>query len=74
MNENKEEQKLRGMDAQTESPILNRTVPPTLHKQTITTQNGQLHLIAFHPWTFSAPELNYNVHNKELLTNFEAFK
>src|SRR5882724_1814044 len=36
--------------------------------------NGKLHPIAFHSRTFSAPELNYNVHDKELLAIFEAFK
>ena len=40
----------------------------------ITTLNGELHLIAFHSRTFSAPELNYDVHDKELLAIFEAFK
>src|SRR5882724_10993121 len=40
----------------------------------IMTPNGDLHPIAFHSWTFSAPELNYDVHDKELLTIFEAFK
>jgi len=40
----------------------------------ITTPNGKLHPIVFHSQTFSAPELNYNVHDKELLTIFEAFK
>src|SRR5882672_9345836 len=40
----------------------------------ITTPNVELHLIAFHSQTFSTPELNYNVHNKELLAIFEAFK
>jgi len=40
----------------------------------ITTLNGELHPIAFHHWMFSALELNYNVHNKELLMIFEAFK
>src|SRR5882724_6607496 len=40
----------------------------------ITTSNGELHPIAFHSWTFSTLELNYDVHNKELLTIFEAFK
>src|SRR5882724_7166421 len=39
-----------------------------------TTLNGKLHPIAFHSRTFSAPELNYDVHNKELLAIFEAFK
>src|SRR5467141_4443088 len=40
----------------------------------ITTPNGELHPIAFHSQTFSTPELNYDVHNKELLAIFEAFK
>src|SRR5882724_5198394 len=40
----------------------------------ITTPDGELHPIAFHSQTLSALELNYNVHNKELLTIFEAFK
>jgi len=39
----------------------------------ITTPNGELHPIAFHSQTFSAPELNYDVHDKELLAIFEAF-
>src|SRR5882724_1452518 len=40
----------------------------------ITTPDGDLHPIAFHSQMFSAPELNYDVHDKELLTIFEAFK
>jgi len=40
----------------------------------IMASNGELHPIALHSRTFSAPELNYNVHDKELLTIFEAFK
>src|SRR5882724_439977 len=40
----------------------------------ITTSNGELHPIVFHSRNFSALELNYDVHNKELLTIFEAFK
>src|SRR5467141_3997435 len=40
----------------------------------ITNPNGKLHPIAFHSQFFSAPELNYNIHNKELLAIFEAFK
>src|SRR5882724_2716471 len=36
--------------------------------------NGDLHPIAFHSQTFSALELNYDVHDKELLAIFEAFK
>src|SRR5882672_6002513 len=40
----------------------------------ITTPNGELHPIAFHSRTFSTLELNYDVHDKELLAIFEAFK
>src|SRR5882724_8860253 len=40
----------------------------------ITTPDGRLHPIAFHSWNCSALELNYHVHEKELLTIFEAFK
>ena len=41
---------------------------------TISPTNGKIHPIAFHSRTFTPPELNYNVHDKELLTIFEAFK
>ena len=37
------------------------------------TEDGELHLIAFHSRTFMSPELNYDMHNKELLAIFEAF-
>src|SRR5882724_8410963 len=40
----------------------------------IMTPDGKLHPIAFHSQTVSALELNYDVHNKELLMIFEAFK
>ena len=36
--------------------------------------NGELHPIAFHSRTFTSTELNYDVHDKELLAIFEAFK
>ena len=35
---------------------------------------GALHPIAFHSCIFTSPELNYDVHDKELLAIFEAFK
>src|SRR5882672_6289836 len=38
----------------------------------ITTPTGELHPIAFHSRTFSALELNYDIHDKELLVIFEA--
>jgi len=40
----------------------------------IMTPNGELHPIAFYSQTFSAPELNYDIHDKELLAIFEAVK
>ena len=40
----------------------------------IMTKNNEIHPVAFHSRTFSAPELNYNVHDKELLAIFKAFK
>ena len=40
----------------------------------ITKSNGEIHPIAFHSRTFSAPELNYDTHDKELLAIFEAFR
>ena len=39
----------------------------------IQTDSGEIHPMAFHSCTFSAPELNYDTHNKELLAIFEAF-
>ena len=36
--------------------------------------NGDIHPIAFHSRTFSTMELNYDVHDKELLAIFDAFK
>ena len=41
---------------------------------TIDPSDNQVHPIAFHSQTFTSPELNYDVHNKELLAIFEAFK
>lgn len=41
----------------------------------ISTQvEGDVHPIAFHSWTFIPTELNYDIHDKELLAIFEAFK
>ena len=41
---------------------------------TISLTDGEIHPIAFHSWTFTPPKLNYDVHDKELLAIFEAFK
>jgi len=40
----------------------------------IMTKDNEIHPIAFHSQTFSALELNYDVHDKELLAIFKAFK
>jgi len=40
----------------------------------IMTKDNEIYPVAFHSWTFSALELNYDVHDKELLVIFEAFK
>ena len=36
--------------------------------------DNEVHPIVFHSCTFMPPELNYDVHDKELLAIFEAFK
>src|SRR3979490_2002166 len=35
---------------------------------------GEIHPITFHSQTFTAPKLNYDIHDKELLAIFKAFK
>jgi len=40
----------------------------------IMTKDNEIHPVAFHSRIFSAPELNYDVHDKELIAIFEAFK
>ena len=40
----------------------------------VATPSGKLHPVAFHSRTFHAPERNYDVHDKELLAIYEAFK
>ena len=39
----------------------------------ITCADGELRPVAFYSWTLTAPELNYDTHDKELLAIFEAF-
>jgi len=71
----------------TSAPILTHWVPDTqLVMETdvsdyaltailsIMTKDNEIHPVAFYSRTFSAPELNYDIHNKELLAIFEAFK
>ena len=40
----------------------------------ITCSDGEIWPVAFYSCTLTVPELNYNTHDKELLTIFEAFK
>jgi len=40
----------------------------------IVNEDNEVHPVAFHSCTFTAVELNYNIHDKELLAIFEAFK
>jgi len=40
----------------------------------IVNKNNKVHPVAFHSHTFTAAELNYDIHDKELLAIFEAFK
>jgi hypothetical protein len=40
----------------------------------ITLSDGEIHPVAFHPRTLTAPELNYNTHDEELLAIFKAFQ
>ena len=40
----------------------------------IVNKDNKVHSVAFHSHTFTAAELNYNTHDKELLAIFEAFK
>ena len=39
-----------------------------------TCPNGEIRPVVFYSRTLTAPELNYNTHDKELLTIFEAFR
>jgi len=40
----------------------------------IVNEENEVHLVAFHFHTFTVAELNYNIHDKELLVIFEVFK
>ena len=40
----------------------------------IVNEDNEVYLVAFHSRTFTIAELNYDIHDKELLAIFEAFK
>jgi len=40
----------------------------------IVNKDNEVHPVAFHSYTFTMVELNYDTHDKELLAIFEAFK
>ena len=40
----------------------------------IVNEKNEVYLVAFHSCTFTMAELNYDIHDKELLVIFEAFK
>jgi len=40
----------------------------------IVNKDNEVHLVAFHSYTFTMVELNYNTHDKKLLAIFEVFK
>jgi len=40
----------------------------------IVNKENEVHLVTFHSCTFTIAELNYDIHDKELLAIFEAFK
>jgi len=40
----------------------------------IINKDNEVHPIAFYSCTFTVAELNYDIHDKELLTIFKAFK
>ena len=41
---------------------------------TVTPSDNQVHPVTFHSWTFNFTELNYDIHDEELLAIFEVFK
>ena len=44
------------------------TIPSIVNKE------SEVHPVIFHFYTFTVVELNYDIHDKELLAIFEAFK
>ena len=59
-----------------DSPIILETDTSDLALAAIlfTYVNGELHPIAFYSWVLNTTELNYDIHSKELLAIFKAFK
>ena len=55
-----------------EMDVLDYTLATIL--STVSPMDNEVHHIAFHSHTFTLPKLNYDVHDKELLAIFEAFK
>jgi len=53
-----------------ETDISDRTLAAILS----TWSNGKVRPITFHSRAFSVAEINYDIHNKELLAIIEAFK
>jgi RNase H-like domain found in reverse transcriptase len=69
------------------APVLTHWIPDTLMMVetdasdyaiaailSIMLSDGEIHPVAFHSRTLTAPKLNYNTHDKELLAIFEAFQ
>jgi len=40
----------------------------------IVNKENEVYLVAFHSYTFTTMELNYDIHDKEFIVIFEAFK
>ena len=40
----------------------------------IVNEDNEVHSVAFHSYTFTAAELNYDTYDRELLAIFKAFK
>jgi len=72
--------------ASTTAPILTHFIPDTpiivemdasdyavAGILSITCADGEIRPVAYYSWTLTAPELNYDTHDKELLAIFEAF-
>ena len=80
--------KCKNITAFTTAPVLTHWIPSSLLiiemdasdyalatiLSMVSPTDNEVHPIAFHSHTFMPPELNYNVHDKELLAIFEAFK